>query len=275
MSVRVTDAIGQRFIPRRWQRIVSLVQSLTETLFSYGAGDAVVGATRYCVEPVAALARLPKVGGTKNPKLAIIRGLRPDLVIASVEENRKEDVEALIAEGLAVYVTLPTSVAGAIATLADLARLVRAEEAAQPMLAEMREALDAAEAESAGAAPLPYFCPIWRRPYMTSGPGTYMHDLLRVCGGVSVCGAGEARYFEIGLDQVAASRPQLVLLPDEPYPFAERHKADFGAYPEMPAVAAGAIHCIDGKLLTWYGPRTADGLRTIRSLVARAARRDP
>ena len=262
------DAIGQEFQARHWSRIVSLVPSLTETLFAYGVGDTLVGVTRYCVEPAGAVARLTKVGGTKNPELEAIRKLAPELVIASAEENRKEDVEALIAEGLRVYVTLPATVAAAIELLADLARLVQAETIADPMINATFAALAEAEAAAAGAPPVPYFCPIWRRPYMTSGPGTYIYDLLRVCGGVSVCGAGEARYFAVELDDVAAARPEVVLLPDEPYPFAERHKADFTPYSEMPAAARGAIHCVDGKLLTWYGPRTAEGLRTARALIA-------
>lgn len=272
MADRISDALGQSFSPRRPQRIVSLVPSLTETLFAYGLADAIAGVTRYCTEP-AAVAGLPKVGGTKNPDLAAIQSLKPDLVVASIEENRKEDVEALIASRLPVYVTLPRTVAGAIAMLGDLARLVQAEKAAAPILAEA----DAVYAEVARAtrasAPVSYFCPIWRRPYMTSGEGTYAHDLLRVCGGVSVCSDPEdgKRYFEVGLDLVAAARPRLILLPDEPYPFEERHKADFAAYREVPAVVNGAVHCLDGKLLTWYGPRIPAGLRAIRSLMKAAA----
>ena len=84
------------------QRIVSLVPSLTEALFALGLGERVVGVTEWCVHPAQAVARLPKLGGTKNPDLDAIRALAPDLVIANQEENRKRDVERLEAAGLPV-----------------------------------------------------------------------------------------------------------------------------------------------------------------------------
>lgn len=268
------DAIGQELTPSEPSRIVSLVPSLTETLFAYGAGNAVVGVTRYCVEPEAAVAPLLRIGGTKNPNIAAILTLAPDLVIASMEENRREDVEALVGAGLRVYVTLPQTVRAAVTLLADLARLIQAESRAAPLLAAIDEALAGAQTLCLGREPVAYFCPIWRRPYMTSGPGTYPYDILRVCGGRSVCGSGPARYFEVALADVAAAQPQVILLPDEPYPFAPRHVADFAGYVTVPAVRDGAIHCFDGKMLTWYGPRLPEALRALSRLLKAAAVRD-
>ncbi|MGI8549524.1 MAG: cobalamin-binding protein [Dehalococcoidia bacterium] len=265
------DALGQEFESGRRARIVSLVPSLTETLFTYGLGASVVGATRYCVEPAAAVEQLAKVGGTKNPELEAIVVLRPDLIIASAEENRKEDIEALIDRGLSVFVTMPATVMEAWRMLVELAQLLDAEEQARPMLAELEQTLAELQGRAEGNTAVRYFCPIWRRPFMTSGPDTYAYDLLRLCGGTSVCGEGEARYFAVDLAEVAAARPEVILLPDEPYPFSERHKADFAPYHEMPAVANGRIYCIDGKLLTWYGQRTAGGIRMMQRLLVRTA----
>src|SRR5581483_9112017 len=97
-------------LDHRPERIVSLVPSLTEALFAMGLGDAMAGITRYCVEPADRVDGVPKVGGTKNPDLVAIRALRPDLVIASAEENVREHVEALIADGLTVYVSLSPTI---------------------------------------------------------------------------------------------------------------------------------------------------------------------
>lgn len=269
MRRTIVDAIGQGHRPLGYERIVSLVPSLTETLFAYGAGARVVGVTRYCTEPSDGVANIPRVGGTKDPDLVAITALEPDLVVASAEENRKPDVERLIAQGMAVFVTLPTSVKAASEMLDDLALLIGFSAEAEPMLSAIDEARSSLQNELAGRAPVPYFCPIWRRPYMAFGPGTYAYDLLERCGGVSICGSGNARYFDVDLSAVAAKGPEVVLLPDEPYPFSERHVAEFRAFPSMPAVARGAVHCVDGKALTWYGPRTAAALRSFAGLLGK------
>src|SRR5436190_24285991 len=96
-------------------RIVSLVPSLTELLFWLGAGEQVIGRTRFCDEPRGKVERVASVGGTKDPDVARVAALRPGLVIANKEENRREDVEALRAAGLEVLLTDPNSVGEALA----------------------------------------------------------------------------------------------------------------------------------------------------------------
>ena len=122
---RVADARGRPVgLPDRVGRVVSLVPSLTEWLVHAGVGERLVGVTDWCAEPAEVVARLPKVRGTKNPDLRAIRALEPDLVVANAEENRKLDVERLEVGGLPVFVTMPTTVAGAVAELRDLAAAV-------------------------------------------------------------------------------------------------------------------------------------------------------
>jgi ABC-type Fe3+-hydroxamate transport system substrate-binding protein len=95
-----------------------------------------------------------------------------------------------------------------------------------------------------------------------------VHDVLAVCGGDNVFGSREKRYPEVTLEEVAAARPEAILLPDEPYRFRRTHAADFEAWPGLPAVAAGRIHLVDGKLLSWYGPRIAEALERLPPLLA-------
>ncbi len=262
----IADVRGRPFPMRRApRRIVSLVPSLTEALFAFGAGERVVGVTRYCVEPAAARA-LPHVGGTKDPDVAAILALRPGIVIASAEENRREDVEEIEAAGVAAFVTLPATVQEARAMLAGLAAVTGCINGAAPFLAELAAALTEAAAWR-GAAPTRVFCPIWRRPYMSVGAGTYAHDLLAVCGGANVFGDRPGRYPTVTIDEIVAADPHAVLLPDEPYPFAAKHRDELMALP-IAAARDGRIHLCDGKDLTWYGPRTAGALRRVRELLA-------
>lgn len=79
------------------------------------------------------------------------------------------------------------------------------------------------------------------------------------------------RYPTVTLDEIAARRPAVILLPDEPFRFRRAHVADFTAYAEMPAVRDGRIHLVDGKPFSWHGPRIADALRLLPGLIDPAA----
>lgn len=246
------------------RRIVSLVPSVTEALFALGLGEHVVGVTDFCVHPADAVARLPRVRGTKNPDLERVLALRPDLVIANREENRRRDVEKLRTAGVTVWVTYPRTVAEGIALLRELSQLGAPPELAHRIVDDAESALSEAPAP---AAEVPTFCPIWRDPWMTIGADTYIHDMLRVCGGKNVfAGRGDRRYPRVRLEEVVAARPEVVLLPDEPYRFGEADRAELAAL-DLPAARSGRIHLIDGTLLSWYGPRIARAIREIRSLL--------
>lgn len=253
--------------PSAPRRIVSLIPSITEILFALGVGDAVAGCTIYCTQPPQGVAGKTRVGGEKNPRLDVIRDLAPDLVVANVEENRREDVEALRAAGISVLVTYPRTVRAGIRLVRELGEAVGAEERGRAMARDLEGRLAAVTARRRGRAAARVFYPIWRRPYMTISRDTYAHDMLAVCGGENVFGDEPGRYPEVALARVAAARPQVILLPDEPYRFRRAHLADFDAYPEVPAVRDGRLHLVDGKLATWYGPRIADALRVLPALL--------
>lgn len=248
------------------RRIVSLVPSLTEALFACDLREEIVGVTRYCVAPADLIAGVPKVGGTKTPDLAAIIRLRPDLVVASAEENVREHIESLIEQGLTVYVSLPATVRRALRELHDLAELTGRVDVACRWLTPIEERLKERERAASARRPVRYFCPIWRRPYMVAGPHTYMSDLLRLCGGESIFGSGPARYYAVDLAEAMARGPEIVLLPSEPYPFAEQHRAEVLAYADVPAVRAGRVHLVEGQHITWYGPRLGEAMRVLSSL---------
>ncbi len=269
MSLRFVDGLERPVeLRRRPRRIISLVPSLTEALFTFGLGEAVVGVTRFCVEPREGVAAKPKVGGTKTLEVEKVRELAPDLVIANAEENRKEDIEALIDAGLAVFVTYPRTVAGAIELMRQLAEMTDSLIQATPIIEEAERALAKVQAENEGRT-VRVFCPIWRNPWMTIGPDTYMHDFIAVCGGRNVFGDRWERYPRVELPEVAYSDPEVILLPDEPYRFGEKHVPELAAMTQVAAVRENRIHPLEGKHLCWYGPRIAGSLRLVSSLIRR------
>lgn len=214
-------------------RVVSLVPSLTETLIAWGVVP--IACTRFCEQPT-----VVHVGGTKDPDIAAIVALAPDLVLMDREENRGDDAEALIAAGIEVLSTDVTSVAG----VADMATTVRARLGLQPLST-------AAVVETVLPNWTTAFVPIWRRPWMTCSGRTYGSSLLSSIGVGNVFEHAESRYPTVELDDVAARSPALVLLPSEPYPFAARHAAEI-----TKAMPSASIRFVDGQDLFWWGART-------------------
>lgn len=241
------------------RRIVSLVPSLTETLIAFGCADRIVGRTRYCVQPSGVVEGIETVGGTKNPDIARILALEPDLVVLNKEENRREDGEALIAKGVPVLVTHPRSVEEAAAMLEDLGRAVGASEQAAALADDCRRALARAQAHARARAPIRVFCPIWRDPWMTFRSSTYVGSMLATVGLQNVFGdEGASDFFAVELDDVLAREPQLILLPDEPYAFGRKHGEELRT-----RGAKGEIVYVDGRDLSWYGPRAPRALERL------------
>ncbi len=223
-------------------RVVSLVPSVTETLLAWGVD--VVACTDFCEQPT-----LRHVGGTKNPDIDAIVGLRPDLVVLDREENRLPDAEALRTRGVALHVTHVTSVADVPPTLAALAAAVGTGDGDTQRIAGAL-AGGVRRTRSATACTL-----IWRRPWMTISADTFGSSMLEHLGVGNVFGDSADRYPTVTLEEVAARAPTFVLLPTEPYAFKDRHVA------EVRAAAVGAdVRVIDGADLFWWGARTPAAL---------------
>jgi ABC-type Fe3+-hydroxamate transport system substrate-binding protein len=244
------------------ERIVSLVPSLTESLFALGVGESVVGRTRYCTQPPRMVGKVPKVGGTKKIDVWRVLDLEPDLVVAVREENGREDVQALAEAGIPVFLGAPETVEGALQMLRELAARVEAP-LAQSVLAPIERVVKRLELRR--GSPRRVFVPIWKNPYMGTGSDTYVHDVLEMSGGENVCGSA-IRYPVVTLEEIEALRPEVVLLPDEPYPFSAEDLPEFYAL-DIPAAQEDRIYLVDGKLLTWYGPRMAGSLVQIAALL--------
>ena len=231
-------------------RVVSLVPSITEALAS-ARPEAIVGATDWCTHP--ADLDVVRVRGTKNPDLAAIRALSPDVVIANKEENRELDVRRLRDSGVRVWVSEIETVPEAFAAYDELFDDVLGWE--RPAWLEEARALWSGPPPPATARVV---VPIWRDPWMVVGSRTFTGDLLRRLGWENVYATHAERYPHVDLAELEQTVADLVLLPDEPYVFT----ADDGpeAFPSTPT------RLVSGRLLTWYGPSLVEA----RSLVTGA-----
>lgn len=244
------------------RRIVSLVPSLTEALFAFGVGESVVGRTRYCTQPPRAVGKITKVGGTKKVDVGRVRDLAPDLVVAVREENTREDVESLRDAGIRVFLGEPETVSDAVAMLRELAALVEAP-ISEAVLAPIQRTME--RLLTWRGKPRRVFVPIWKGPHMSAGSDTYIHDVLKTCGGENVFG-DRTRYPAVSLEEIEAKQPEVILLPDEPYPFSAEDLPEFQAL-DVPAASEDRVFLVDGKLLTWYGPRMAGSLTQLAALL--------
>ncbi|MFF0201621.1 helical backbone metal receptor [Streptomyces sp. NPDC005017] len=238
-------------------RVVSLVPSLTEAV-AVSLPGTLVGATDWCGRP--ADLDVTRIGGTKNPALERIVGLRPDLVLANEEENRAPDLAALRAAGVEVLLTEVRDVPQAFV---ELERVLRACGAAgRPRwLDEARAAWAAPPALPAGTSAV---VPIWRRPWMVLGRDTFAGDVLARLG-VGHLYAGHAeRYPRVPLEELRAAAPDVVVLPDEPYRFTAEDGPE--AFPGLPCAL------VDGRHLTWYGPSLATAPRVLGEALRAALR---
>jgi len=248
MPRTLADDLGHPVVlPAVVSRVVSLVPSLTEAL-AVTCPERLVGATDWCTHPADLGARgVQRVRGTKNPDLAAVAALRPDLVVANKEENRELDVRRLRERGIPVWVTDIETVPGAVGSMRRLLREVLDEPVDPQWLVE---------AEEAWCGPVPtastrVVVPVWRDPWMVVGRPTFTADLLARAGFEVVTAGVDGRYPAVAL--AALDDPlhaDLVLLPDEPYVFTAQDGPE--------AFERVATRLVSGRLITWYGPALVD-----------------
>ena len=236
------------------RRVVSLVPSLTESV-AVTRPEALAGATDWCTHPAGL--DVPRVRGTKNPDLAAIRALRPDLVLANQEENRRLDVERLRAAGVPVWVTVIQTVDQALVSLHRM--FVAALGWPVP---DWLTAAERVWREPGPATRVRAVIPVWRDPWMVVGSATFTGDLAGRLGLDNVFGDDPGRYPHVSLDDVAARRPELVVLPDEPYAFST------GDGPEM--FPGRRVALVEGRSLTWYGPSLVTARAELQAQLAAA-----
>jgi ABC-type Fe3+-hydroxamate transport system substrate-binding protein len=222
-------------------RVVSLVPSVTETLLAWSIRP--VAVTRFCEQP-----DLTAVGGTKDPDVAAIVALRPDLVVMDREENRVDDADALRKAGVALHVLHVRSLADVAPALEGLADRLGVDPPVTPVVESHQTRCRA-------------FIPIWRRPWMSINAQTYGSSVLEAAGVINVLADDPATYPTVELEAVANLAPDVVLAPSEPYPFSERHRA------ELEAVAP--VLFIEGKDVFWWGARSGGAIGRLAAVLDR------
>jgi ABC-type Fe3+-hydroxamate transport system substrate-binding protein len=251
------------------QRVVSLVPSTTDSMFTLGLERFLIGVTDYCPLPENQTG-VHRIGGPKDARVKEIIGLHPEMVFANAEENPESLIAALEQSGLRVWVVFPKNVREAVSDLRDLAMMYASETALQSVV-WLDRAVDWLE----GSRPqktMRVFCPVWRegpaeKPdrWVTLNGDTYANDLLSLCGAENVfADRTSSRYPPVTPEEVIAADPEIILLPDEPFAFAEEDVSFFlRDMPSIQAVQQQKIRRVDGRLIFWHGTRLGESIRVI------------
>ncbi|MBD3235765.1 MAG: ABC transporter substrate-binding protein [Candidatus Eisenbacteria bacterium] len=243
----VRDQVGREVrIPDRPQRIVSLVPSLTELLFDLAAGERLVGVTSYCVHPQERMGGIPRVGGPRDFLVERVGELAPELVVASCEENPREQV-ARLAESHPVWVCDVRSLSGALEMIRAIGTLVDSPARAAQLAAEISHGFGALAPKM---APMRTAYAVWWEPLMIAGGDTLIDDLLTRVGLRSLFRDSAEPYPRVSLAELADRNPELLLLPSEPHCFSD---AEAGVLRE--ACPRARVEFVDGELFCWYGSR--------------------
>nr|WP_067054335.1 cobalamin-binding protein [Mucilaginibacter sp. L294] len=226
------------------KRIISIVPSQTELLFDLGLDERIVGVTKFCIHPADKVKHIAKIGGTKQLNIQAIHNLQPDLIIANKEENGQSQVEELMRH-YPVWISDIQNLPTALDMITKVGEITGTETKAGELINKIAKQFRALQP----ARPkLQVMYLIWRKPYMAAGHGTFINNMLQLCGFENV--VNTLRYPELSADAIIAAKPDVLLLSSEPYPFAQKHIDEF-----KQMLPGAKIELVDGELFSWYGSR--------------------
>jgi ABC-type Fe3+-hydroxamate transport system substrate-binding protein len=260
-----TDWAGVVHAVAHAPRIASLVPSLTELMFALGLGERVVARTGFCVHPKPEVARVPKIGGTKDPDLARLAQLAPTHLVVNVDENRRDVVDAARAFVPHVIVTHPLAPTDNPRLYRLFGAIFDRTREVDALAAAFDAALARLDAAAARVPREPALYLIWRKPWMTVSRATYVSATLARAGWDTLPAHALTRYPQIADDAREWRDAARILVSSEPYAFRPRDAAALAERWNKPATL------IDGEWTSWYGPRAIAGLDALADLRLRLA----
>lgn len=255
------DAVGTHHAPAPAPdaRIVCLVPSITELLCDLGLAGQLVGRTGFCIHPAASVAAIPKVGGTKDVNIGKIRQLLPTHVIVNIDENTRPTADALAEFVPHVVVTHPRAPRDNLALARLMGGLFGKEEEAERWCVQFEQEFAALQALQPGIQRTVLYC-IWRDPWMTISPDTYIARMLGELGWQVPLFTDAARYPTFTWTEELLDQIDAVLLSTEPYRFTDAHVEELASQIGKP------VMLVDGEMMSWYGSRAVAGLGYLRNL---------
>lgn len=254
----VTDDLGHQIqLPKTIERAISLAPNLTEDIFAVGAGDKLIGVTTYCNFPLEAV-EIQKVGDTLQPNIEKILALKPNVIFISTASQLEAFTKQLEANNITVFVTNPTDLDGIYRNLTQLGEIFGTQTKAAEIIASLKKRVADVEAKNANKPLVKTFVQISREPLYTIGKTSFITDLIKRAGGISVTADLPEAYPKLSKETALASAPEAIVLSE-----GEGNEKPSDVFKDSPAVKNKRIIAIKGDLLSRPSPRIVDGLELL------------
>jgi iron complex transport system substrate-binding protein len=252
-------------------RIVSLSPSTTEALFAIGAGNTLVGRSRYCDFPQEAVA-LPVVGGFVDPSDETILRLKPALVIGAHSPSGPALTERLKTLGLKVYLPRTESLGEIESMLMGLGERTQHQPEAGALVAEIQKSLAETKAAIGARTKVRTLLLFGLQPLVAAGPQGFPNEMIALAGGENVIKAGPP-YPTIGAEQIALWDPDVVIAMAmrEASGKAQPFPSDDATFRNLRAVRQQHAYILSDDTVLRPGPRIAMGVRTLAKTLHPAA----
>jgi iron complex transport system substrate-binding protein len=265
----LTDDLGRKVtLPSMPERIVSLAPSNTEILFAVGAGDQVVGLTKYCNYPPDVSKDRAIIGGFAANSISLekVVSLQPDLVLTA-GSSHKTVIEALEKSDVTVYALDAQTLDGIYGNVLAVGQMTGHASEAQMLVDEMKQRM-AAVSDKVKTIPanerVRVFYEVWDEPLTTAGASTFVHQVIETAGGVNIFADVKEQYPKVSAETVIERNPDVIVGPSSHGSalIAGKIAARPGWKP-VKAVEKERIVIVDGDMISRAGPRIVDAIEVV------------
>jgi iron complex transport system substrate-binding protein len=247
-------------VPDHPHRIICLVPSITDSVFSLGAGDDVVAISDYVKYPREASLK-PSVGSISNPSMETILSLHPDLVLGMPKSNQQSVLDQIQGLGIPVYVVDPHGIAGILHSITSLGQAINREPQAAALVARLKQRIAAVRASVQGRPVIKVFAPVSYDPVITIGKGAFITEIIAAAGGESITANLPEEWPQISMEAVVARAPAALLLVRGGRITIEILK-DRPGWNALPAVRERRVYFLD-KRIEFPSPVAIDALEDL------------
>ncbi len=243
----VVDEAGRKVsVPDHPGRIICLVPSVTDIVFSIGGGAEVVAISDYVQYPAAAKSK-PSVGSILDPSIEAILALRPDLILGQPHLNQQATLDLLQQRGIPVYLVEAHGVAGILRSIVSIGQALHRETQADAEVTRLTERIDAVRARVRGKPVVEVLMPVSYDPVITIGRGAFITEMIALAGGRSITDDIAQEWPQITLEAVVARSPRALLMMRGGHTTMASLK-DRPGWNMLPAVRAGRAYFVDQRV---------------------------